>query len=58
MKRYTPQQIVQKLRLADVEKKFNIGDQQAKRVLSGLTARSLIEFKRKPHPGFYVLCKK
>jgi predicted HTH transcriptional regulator len=38
-----------------VEKQFDIGDKQAKRELSGLTSRGMMEFVRKPRPGYYVL---
>jgi hypothetical protein len=38
-----------------VGRKFEVGAKQAKRELSVLTARCLVEFVRKPKPGRYVL---
>jgi CheY-like chemotaxis protein len=38
-----------------VEKKFGVGPKQAKRELAVLTARGLVDFVRKPKPGYYVL---
>lgn len=38
-----------------VEARFQIKDKQAKRELAGLSNRGMIEFIRKPRPGYYVL---
>ena len=38
-----------------VEKQFSVKDKQAKRELAGLSSRGMIEFIRKPRPGYYVL---
>lgn len=38
-----------------VQDQYKIGVRQAKRELIGLTKRGMIEFIRKPHPGYYVL---
>lgn len=38
-----------------VEKNSSIGVRQAKRELIGLTKRGMIEFVRKPRPGYYML---
>jgi len=43
------------LRRADVENEFQIGLRTAKRDLSDLVKRGLIEFVRSPHPGYYRL---
>ena len=43
---------------AMVEEHGEIGLRQAKRELTGLSNRGLIEFKRKPRPGHYVLRQK
>ena len=40
----------------EVEKQFDIGEKQAKRELGGLTKRGIVQFIRKPRPGYYVLC--
>ena len=47
-----------KLTRVAVEKKFRIGQKQAKRELVGLSKRGIIEFVRKPKPGYYRLKKK
>ena len=47
-----------KLTRAMVEERFAVGAKQAKRELAGLSAQGLIEFKRKPKPGYYVLQSK
>lgn len=44
-----------KLTRAMVEKHGDIGTRQAKRELAGLSKRGLIEFLRKPRPGYYIL---
>lgn len=41
-----------------VETRFGIKDKQAKRELVGLSNRDIIEFIRKPRPGYYVLLTK
>lgn len=41
-----------------VEARFDIKDKQAKRELAGLSNRGMIEFIRKPRPGYYVLLSK
>ncbi len=41
-----------------VEKQFNIKDKQAKRELAVLSKQRMIEFIRKPRPGYYVSLKK
>ncbi len=41
-----------------VEKQFSVKDKQAKRELAGLSSRGMIEFIRKPRPGYYVLISK
>ncbi len=46
-----------KLERAMVQRHFGISEKQAKRELAALSARGLIEFRRKPHPGFYVLAQ-
>lgn len=43
---------------AMLEEHGEIGLRQAKRELTGLSKRGLIEFKRKPRPGHYVLRQK
>ena len=41
-----------------VEKQFEIGEKQAKRVLNPLVQRGLIKFVRRPRPGYYArLCE-
>ena len=40
---------------SDVEAKFDIGQRQAKRILSELTKSKEIRFQAKPYPGHYVL---
>ena len=47
-----------KLTRVAVEKKFGIGQKQAKRELVGLSKRGIIEFVRKPRPGYYRLRKR
>jgi len=44
-----------KLTRVMVEERFEIGAKQAKRELSGLSSRGLIEFERRPRPGHYGL---
>ena len=44
-----------KLTRTMVERHNDIGVRQAKRELIGLTKRGMIEFIRKPRPGYYVL---
>ncbi|MBN2313674.1 MAG: response regulator [Sedimentisphaerales bacterium] len=41
-----------------VEKQFGIKDKQAKRELAVLSKQGMIEFIRKPRPGYYVFFKK
>ncbi len=41
-----------------VERQFSIKDKQAKRELAGLSNRGMIEFIRKPRPGYYALLSK
>ena len=41
-----------------VENQFHIKYKQAKRELTGLSNRGMIEFIRKPKPGYYVLLSK
>ncbi len=47
-----------KLERAMVQRHFGISEKQAKRELAALSARGLIEFRRKPHPGSYVLAER
>jgi len=47
-----------KLTRAMVERQFSIGPKQTKRELSGLSGRGLIQFIRKPRPGYYALRSK
>ncbi len=44
-----------KLTRSDVEAKFEIGQRQAKRILTELTKKKMIKFQAKPYPGYYVL---
>jgi DNA-binding response OmpR family regulator len=48
----------EKLTRQMVQKRFGIGDKQAKRELGGLTESGMIEFRRKPPPGYYALRQK
>ncbi|MBN2132676.1 MAG: response regulator [Sedimentisphaerales bacterium] len=41
-----------------VEEQFHIKDKQTKRELAGLSKRGMIEFIRKPRPGYYILVSK
>jgi predicted ArsR family transcriptional regulator len=47
-----------KLERGQVEKQFRIVPKTAKRDLSDLVKRGLVEFVRTPRPGFYRLKKK
>jgi len=44
-----------KLKRQMVQKHFGISEKQAKRELADLSARNIIDFTRKPRPGYYVL---
>ncbi|TET35103.1 MAG: DeoR family transcriptional regulator [Planctomycetota bacterium] len=39
--------------LKQIEKRFGVSAETAKRDLSELTKRGIIEYVRKPHPGYY-----
>lgn len=47
-----------KLTRVMLEQHFTIGPKQAKRELAGLSTRGLIEFVRKPRPGYYGIKSK
>jgi len=40
-----------------VMERFGYSERHTKRILTALTKRGLIEFRRDPWPGHYVLCK-
>jgi hypothetical protein len=44
-----------KLTRQDVEKQFGVGEKQAKRELTALTAAGLARFVARPRPGYYAL---
>ena len=41
-----------------VQTQFQLGEKQAKRTLILLTSRRMIDFVRKPRPGYYILHSK